>query len=113
VDTPMQVIHVQSGPPAPPNVVAKWEGGQFSLRITEQKDTGKIKGTLRSEGGTREAIKQSQIDGRNVTVHATIDGITYNLMLTLSTDGNRLEGNWSTTQTGVLVPITLVKTKDL
>jgi len=110
-DSPTQIIQVQSGPPPPPNVMGKWEGSQFRLRITEQRANGKLKGTLRVEELKRQAIHKSHIQDRNVTVHATVHGTDYNFMLTLSADGQHLVGHWSTTQTGLLVPITLNKVK--
>jgi hypothetical protein len=110
-DSPKQSIKVKTGQPTPvpANVEGKWEGSQFRLRITKQRSSGKLEGTLRVENYKREALRSSMIQDRNVTIHAKVHDVEYNFVLTLSDDGQRLVGHWSTTQTGLLVPITFNK----
>ena len=104
-------------PPSAPSVMGNWgaqpEGGNegFVIIVTDQHASGRLKGTftIRPAQGqevTAQLSHDSKIQDHNVTIHAQVGSVTYNFMLALSGDGQSMAGNWSTSQTGLLQPIT-------
>lgn len=111
--SPDQRIRVAEVPPTP-NLVGGWGGRpnpteSFVIMITSQQGNN-LQGTLTFRPAQGAAVTgplfNSTIQGNNVTIHAQLGSETYNFILTLSADGRRMSGNWSTTRTGLLQPIT-------
>jgi hypothetical protein len=104
-------------PPVPPtlNLVGGWGGRpnpaeSFVVTITSQQGNN-LQGTLTFRPAQGSPLTgplfNSTLQGSSVTISAQLGADTYNFILTLSADGRRLSGNWSTTRTGLLQPITL------
>ncbi|MBU0491945.1 MAG: hypothetical protein KKB13_08860 [Chloroflexi bacterium] len=121
-DSPQISGHIEPPtPPTPtpqpgPTLVGHWgaqagDGDSFLFIITDQHASGRLKGTLiiQSAGGqpvTDQFTQDSMVAGNQVTIHAQIGSVMYNFMLTLAGDDQTMDGNWSTSQTGLLQPIT-------
>jgi hypothetical protein len=100
--------------PPVPEVVGRWgarpnPSESFLVIVTGQQGTT-LQGTLtvQPEGGQSVTgmLVNSAIQGNTVILHAQIGSVLYNFTLTRSGDGRYLIGSWSTSNMGLLQPIT-------
>ena len=102
-------------PPSPPTpepthaIIGNWgaqteDGGDaFVLSITDKHASGRLKGTLtirpaQGQPQTAEFSHDSKIEEHHATIHAQEGTVTYTFTLTLSSDKQRLTGQWSTSE---------------
>jgi len=116
VPTPPTPVPPPTATPEPPTpeMVGRWgaqpnPGESFMIIITGQ-DGHNLQGTLTVRSGDGQSVTgtlvNSTIRHGDVTLHAQIGSVMYNFMLTRTDDGQQLIGSWSTSQMGLLQPIT-------